>query len=475
MSSLFQRRLTLFYLVLIVAVMIAMGIILNMVIKRGSFDPGMDRFLSYTALAVVAVGIVAILINIWIAAQISKPIEIITRGVDNMAQGNLRHRIHLLPSDELYHLGQSINELAETLENNLIEISSIKNRLALVLDTTVNGIFSVSQYGRVTYVNRVASNILGIGPDDLGKKHSEVIQNKTLIELIDKVRTTYQPVRREIKFHRYGDRLLEVNVVPLKAGLHGREEGTLAIFNDITELKRLERVRKDFVANISHELITPVTNITGYARNLMNCEDMDRDTIKQKSTVIYEEADRLYRLISRLMELSRIESGRMQLHLRNLDLSEVIDKSIAISRRDHKQEINVKFEKPAEPIMVECDEELIIHVMLNLLDNAIKFSHPDSPVVIAVEDQPHEVKVMVSDQGEGIPPHEKERIFERFYRVEKDRAKDGEEGFGLGLSIVKHLVEHHNGRLGVESELGRGATFFFTLPRKTAADKTVTE
>lgn len=474
MSNLFQRRLALFYMLLIVAVMIATGIILNMVIKHGSFDPSMDKFLSNMMLALVGVGILAILINIWLAAQISKPIEIITRGVDNMAQGNLRQRIHLLPSDELYHLGQTINELAETLENNLIEISSVRNRLALVLDTTVNGIFAVSHYGRVTYVNRVASNILGIGPEDLGKKHSEVIQNKTLIELIDKVRTTYQPARCEIKFQRHRDRLLEVNVVPLNAGLHGREEGTLAIFNDITELKRLERVRKDFVANISHELITPVTTITGYAENLMNCDNMNRDTIRQKSAVIYDEANRLHRLISRLMELSRIESGRMQLYLKNLNLSEIIDKSISISRRDHQQEINVQFDKPAEPIMVEFDEELIVQVMLNLLDNAIKFSPPDSPVVIEIEDQPHEVKVMVTNQGEGIPPHEKERIFERFYRVEKERAKDSE-GFGLGLSIVKHLVEHHNGKLGVESELGRGATFFFTLPRKNAEDNRVSE
>ncbi|HCF50646.1 MAG TPA: hypothetical protein DER60_10210 [Syntrophomonas sp.] len=465
MPNLFQRRLTLFYLLLIVAVMAAMGVILNMVIKRGSFDASMDKFLLTMVLATVAVGIVAALINIWIAAQMSRPIEIITAGVDNMAQGNLRQRIHLLPSDELHHLGQSINELAETLEHNLIEISSVRNRLALVLDTTINGIFTVSQYGRVTYMNRVASKILGLGPEELGKKHSEVIQNYTLIDLIDKVRTTHQPVRCEIKFHSHLDRLLEVNVVPLRAGLYGREEGTLAIFNDITELKRLERVRKDFVGNISHELLTPVTTSTGYAENLMNCQGMDREQIRQKSAVIYDEANRLQRLISRLMELSRIESGRLQLHLQTLDISEIIEKSISMSRRDHEQEIWVDFNKPTEPLMVDFDEELIVQVILNLLDNAVKYSPPNTPVVITVEDQPEEVKVTVSNQGEGIPPQEKERIFERFYRIDKDRSRDTG-GFGLGLSIVKHLVEHHNGKLGVESELGRGATFYFTLPHK---------
>lgn len=466
MPSLFQRRLTLFYLLLIAAVMVAMGYILYMVIRKSGFDYTMDKFLMTMILASVAVGIVALLMNVWIAAQISRPLDIITAGVDNMAQGNLQHRIHLLPSDELYHLGQTINEMAEKLENNLIEISSVRNRLALVLDTTVNGIFTVSQYGRITYMNRRASKILGIGPEQLGQKHAEVLQNYTLVEMIDKVRVNYQPIRSEIKFHGMSDRLLEVNVVPLRAGLNGREEGTLAIFNDITELKRLERVRKDFVGNISHELLTPVTTITGYAENLMQSQDMAPDVIRQNSAVIYDEAIRLQRLISRLMELSRIESGRLQLHKQNLDLSAVIEKSINMSRRDHEGEIFVEYQPPAHPLMVDLDEELIVQVMLNLLDNAIKFSPPGSPVVIAVEDHPQEVKIMVTNQGEGIPPHEKDRIFERFYRVDKERSRDTG-GFGLGLSIVKHLVEHHNGRLGVESELGCGATFFFTLPRKS--------
>jgi two-component system phosphate regulon sensor histidine kinase PhoR len=192
---------------------------------------------------------------------------------------------------------------------------------------------------------------------------------------------------------------------------------------------------------------------------------MDREQIRQKSAVIYDEANRLQRLISRLMELSRIESGRLQLHLQTLDISEIIEKSISMSRRDHEQEIWVDFNKPTEPLMVDFDEELIVQVILNLLDNAVKYSPPNTPVVITVEDQPEEVKVTVSNQGEGIPPQEKERIFERFYRIDKDRSRDTG-GFGLGLSIVKHLVEHHNGKLGVESELGRGATFYFTLPHK---------
>ncbi len=465
MPSLFQRRLTLFYFLLIAAVMAAMGYILYMVIKRSGLDYTMDKFLLTMILAAVAVGVVALLMNIWIAAQISKPLDIITAGVDDMSQGNLQHRIHLLPSDELYHLARTINEMAEKLENNLIEISSVRNRLALVLDTTVNGIFTVSQYGRITYMNRQASKILGIGSEQLGQKHSEVLQNHTLVDMIDRVRVNNQPIRSEIKFHGMNDRLLEVNVVPLRAGLIGRGEGTLAIFNDITELKRLERVRKDFVGNISHELVTPVATITGYAANLLKSQNMDPETIRQNSAIIYDEAIRLQRLISRLMELSRIESGRMQLHKQNLDVSAVIEKSINLSRRDHEQPIRVEFHKPENALMAEFDEELIVQVLLNLLDNAIKFSPPDSPVVISVEDRPEEVKVMVTNQGEGIPPHEKDRIFERFYRIDKDRSRDIG-GFGLGLSIVKHLVEHHNGKLGVESELGEGATFFFTLPRK---------
>ncbi len=470
MPSLFQRRLTLFYFLLIAAVMAAMGFILYMVIDRSGFDFTADKFLMTVLLAAVAVGILALLMNILIAAQISRPLDIITAGVDNMSEGNLQHRIHLLPSDELYHLAQTINEMAERLENNLIEISSVRNRLALVLDTTVNGIFTVSQYGRITYMNRRAAKILGIGPEQIGQKHQEVLQNQILVDMIDKVRVNYQPIRSEVKFHGVYDHLLEVNVVPLRTGLNGREDGTLAIFNDITELKRLERVRKDFVANVSHDLLTPVNNITGCAKHLLNRRDMADQEIKSNLESIYEQSIRLELLINRLMELSRIESGRMQLHKQNLDLTAVINKSISMSRIDHEQEFIVEFNPPQHPLMVDFDEQLIVQVMLNLLDNAIKFSPPGSPIIISVEDRPEEVKVMVANQGEGIPPHEKDRIFERFYRVDKERSNDSG-GFGLGLSIVKHLVEHHNGKLGVESEIGSGATFFFTLPRQHEDEK----
>lgn len=415
-------------------------------------------------LAILLIGILAILISMWVAAQISRPVGIITRAVDNMAQGNLQHRIHMLASDELYHLGKSINHLAETLENNLIEISSIKNRLELVLNTTVNGILTVSQYGRLTYINAVASNLLAIGSDQLGRKHTEVIDNYGLLDMIDKVQKDYQPLRSEILFHGQRDRLLEVNAVPLRDGRYGWDEGTLVILNDITELKRLEQVRKDFVSNVTRELVTPVATISDHAEKLINNQDMDSKDILENSGIIYEEATRLSRLICRLIELSRLESGRIQLHMQPWNLSELIEKSIEIACHDHEQKFSVEYKKPAAAPLITCDSELIIQVMLNLLDNAIKYSPPEAPVVVAIEEQPEQVKVLITNQGEGISAQEGERIFERFYRLDEARLRESE-GFGLGLSIVKHVIEHHNGQVGVVSQPGQGVTFFFTLPK----------
>lgn len=414
-------------------------------------------------LAIFLIGILAILIGMWVAAQISRPVSIITRAVDSMAQGNLQHRIHLLASDELYHLGKSINDLAETLENNLIEISSIKNRLELVLNNTVNGVITVSQYGRLTYINPIASDLLAIDTDQLGRKHTEVIENDSLLGLIDKVRKDFQPQRCEILFHGQRDRLLEVNAVPLRNGRHGWDEGTLVILNEITELKRLEQVRKDFVRNVSRELVTPVATIGDLAEKIINQPGLPDKHI-QDARIIHDEATRLRRLICRLLELSRLESGRIQMHMQPWNMSDLIEKAIEIAYHDHKQKFFVDYRKPAQAPFITCDSELVIQVMLNLLDNAIKYSPPEAPIVVDIEEQPEEVKVLITNQGEGFPEQLGERLFERFYRLGEARPRESE-GFGLGLSIVKHVIEHHNGQVGVISQPGQGVTFFFTLPK----------
>ncbi len=422
-------------------------------------------------LVILLIGIIAVLVGVWVAVQISRPVATITRAVDNMARGNPQHRIHLLPSDELHHLGKSINDLAETLENNLIEISSIKNRLELVLNNTVNGIITLSQYGRLTYINPIASGLLAIGLEQLGSKQDEVIENDSLLEMLGKVQKDYRPLRREVLFHGQRDRLLEVNAVPLRDGPYGWDEGTLVILNDITELKRLEQVRKDFVRNVTRELVVPVSTISEHAETLANNPELAEQDIHDKSALIYEEATRLSRLICRLLELSRLESGRIHLHMQLWNLSELIEKSIEVAYREHQQQqFLVDYKEPTQPALISCDSELIVQVMLNLLDNAIKYSPPGAPIVVELEEQAEKVKVKVTNQYEAIPEQEGERLFERFYRLDEARLK-GSEGFGLGLSIVKHVIEHHNGEVGVISRPKVGVTFFFTLPKAEATEQ----
>jgi two-component system phosphate regulon sensor histidine kinase PhoR len=234
------------------------------------------------------------------------------------------------------------------------------------------------------------------------------------------------------------------------------------VLNDISELKRLERVRRDFVANVSHELKTPVASISGFAETLMN--ESDPRNVKEFSQTIYDEAIRLSKLIDRLLELSRLESGKSGLNITNVNIVRLIEDTIELIKLDNRA-ARINFIKPAGQVLVECDKDLIVQILLNLLDNALAYSPEGETVTISLMDEGDRVRIQVIDKGEGIPENEADRVFERFYRVDKARSrKTG--GTGLGLSIVKHLVENHNGITGVESSPGKGSNFFFVLPKK---------
>jgi len=231
--------------------------------------------------------------------------------------------------------------------------------------------------------------------------------------------------------------------------------GVLIVLNDITELKSFGAGSRDFVANVSHELKTPVASISGFAETLMDMDCRNPENVREFSEIIYNEAMRLSRLINRLLELSRLESGKSGLNIRNVDMVHLIQDTTAIIKQNFEGDLSVDIRRPAGQVLVECDRELIMQVLLNLMDNAINYNPEGEELSVILEDCGHQVKIKVADHGEGIPEEEKERVFERFYRIDKARSrKTG--GTGLGLSIVKHLVENHNGQVGVDKTTGRG-------------------
>ena len=240
-------------------------------------------------------------------------------------------------------------------------------------------------------------------------------------------------------------------------------EGLVVILHDITEVRKLEGLRRDFVANVSHELKTPITAISGFAETLLE-EEADQDKALRRSflTIILNESRRLNRLVNDLLELSKIESRQVETKLADVNLGQVA--AIAIETLRHQAENKgVELTKAGDDVSIKTDPDAIRQILLNLLSNAITYTPPKGHVTVEIKREPEAVKLIVSDTGIGIPKADMERIFERFYRVNKDRSRQSG-GTGLGLAIVKHLVEQLNGQVTVESELGKGTVFTVSFP-----------
>lgn len=420
------------------------------------------RILLIMLLALFISAIMASILSLFMARKFSGPLDDITNVVRDMAGGDLKRRISYQGVDELGILARSYNQMADSIEQGINEISAVKNRLEALLENSVNGILMVDAEGRIGYVNPVAISLLGLKNNMIGRNKNEVINDYEIIAIIDQVKNDLQPVRKELVLHILGGKTVELNIVPI-LNEEKASQGILVVFNDISELKRLEQVRKDFVANVSHELKTPIAAISGFAETLLDEKDEGSDHVKEFSRIIYDETQRLNRLINGLLELSRMESEKINLNVVPINISEVVQNTIhAVQQQRYAHNIQLEYIPPVRQSVINSDPVLIAQVLSNLLDNAIKYSPAGGQIQVTVEDHADRVQVNVIDQGIGIPPQEIPRIFERFYRVDKARArKTG--GSGLGLAIAKHLIENLGGQIAVESTPGIGSKFSFTL------------
>lgn len=416
-------------------------------------------------LSITLTGVAAFFISIFMARRFSQPISDITEAVRDIARGNLKRRVRHESDDELGILAEAVNDMTDYLEKTIIKISEVKNRFEAVLNNTVNAILMLDNEGRVTYANPVAYKLFGFNDDYIGRKSVELISNYELAQAIDKVKKELVPVRRNINLHDRGERIIEANIIPVLEGKEAFLNSILVVMNDITEIKRLETVRRDFVANVSHELKTPVAAISGFAETLMEEKGDNPENIKEFSQIIYDESQRLKKLIDELLELSRLESGKMPTNFIKLDLARVASDAVAIiSRRFPARKDDIVLTGNKE-VIIEADKEQIMRIILNLLENAVYYSPQGSRITLEIAERSDSAVIKVTDKGEGIPAQEIPRLFERFYRVDKARSrKTG--GTGLGLAIVKHLVENNNGIIKVESKVKEGSTFSVILPRK---------
>ena len=409
--------------------------------------------------------VVAALISYRIALGLTRPLEKITQVAKRIKNMDYRARVDVQKNDEIGELGHAINAMAESLQIQMTRIRQNENHLQSVLSNMINGIVMMDASGSILIMNERAEQILGISAAKLiGRHYREMKQQFELSQLIIEGFETKSHIHEEITFYYPEERLLELNIVPIYQGSSSDLGGVLLVLQDVSAIRRLERMRSEFVANVSHELKTPIAAVKGFAETLLGGAVKDEETTKAFLGIIYDESERLNRLIGDILELSKIESRRAPLILSPVDIKQFMTNTIAILEvsADQKQ-IEVNLYSPEE-LYMEGDEDRLRQIFVNLLSNAISYTPEGGKIFVNISlTEQEKVQITIKDTGIGIPEKDLPRIFERFYRVDKARSR-GSGGTGLGLSIVKHLVEMHKGTITVESTVGEGTTFTLELP-----------
>jgi len=336
----------------------------------------------------------------------------------------------------------------------------------VLFNSMLEGLLLLDRSRKIYLANRAFKNLFGIKIELRGKTVMEALRLHELADLVERVEAEKQVFEYELKLPELNERWLQVNAAVITNSA-GDREGTILVFHDLTRLKQLERTREEFVANVSHELRTPLSLIKGYVETLLDGARNQPETAARFLKIIERNALRLDLLIQDLLTISALESGRLKLNLQPVNLHALVEK-VFTDLKPPADNKNIELVDRLPELAATADANRLEQVVANLVDNAIKYGHAQGEVIVGGKKlDDGKLEIFVQDDGPGIPPESLDRVFERFYRVDKARSRD-QGGTGLGLSIVKHIVQAHGGDVRVESESGKGATFFFTLPAATA-------
>jgi two-component system phosphate regulon sensor histidine kinase PhoR len=332
----------------------------------------------------------------------------------------------------------------------------------VLFNSMLEGLLLLDRNRRIYLANRAFKNLFGIKTELRGKTVMEALRVHELAELVERAETEKQVLDYELKLPDLSERWLQVNAAVISNST-GEREGTILVFHDLTRLKQLERTREEFVANVSHELRTPLSLIKGYVETLLDGARSNPEVAERFLKIIERNTQRLDLLIQDLLTISALESERIKLNLQPVELRSLVEK-IFSDLKPPATNKNVELFNQLPELTATADVNRLEQVLANLVDNAIKYGRAQGHVTVGGKKlDDGKLEIFVQDDGPGIPAESLDRVFERFYRVDKARSRD-QGGTGLGLSIVKHIVQAHGGEVWVKSELGKGATFFFTLP-----------
>jgi two-component system phosphate regulon sensor histidine kinase PhoR len=401
-------------------------------------------------------------VSMLVSRRFTGRIERLREFSRRVAEGDFRPLSADGTGDTLEALGHSLNQTASRLDRTIHTLTEERNLSSAILGSMVEGVAVVSGAERLVFANPGFAEILGLDvPPVSGSALLEVVRQTELIEAVRRVLGGEPRVESEIVTGTLRQHFFAATVAAVRAG---ETSGAVLVLHDITELRKLERIRRDFVANVSHEFRTPLTAIQGFAETLLGGAVDDPQNRDRFLGIILEHARRLARLTEDLLKLSQMDADRLELELRRASVSQLIESCYETARhRASEKELSLFLDVPPRLPDVLVDPRRVQEVLQNLLDNAIQYTLPEGKITLSAEAAGDEVIFTVSDTGIGIPKVDQPRIFERFYRVDAARSREAG-GTGLGLAIAKHLVEVHDGRLWVESEVGVGSSFHFSVP-----------
>jgi len=429
-----------------------------------------DKVLNHTyheiMLGGLAIAVFAVIISLYLSRRIKKPLEILEHGARKFAKGDLSCRLPVHNTEEIGSLARTLNEMAAQLEEKINTIVEKNNEQETVFASMVEGVIAVDTDKRIIKMNKAAADLLEINPDDVKGLKLKGIAGKTDLNQFSKHSfKSYEPIEKEIELDN-GNKFIQARSTVLNNN-KGENLGAVVVLNDITKLRKLENIRRDFVANVSHELRTPITSIKGFVETLLDGAIEDKENAAHFLEIIKKHTYRLNAIIADHLSLSRIEqeAGSEEILKETVKLEDVINSVIqACEIKASAKNIKIKT-NCTEDVQLEINPSLIEQAMVNLVDNALKYSPNNSVVEIDIIQDIFETSINVIDYGYGISEEHLPRLFERFYRVDKARSRTMG-GTGLGLAIVKHIAQIHGGYVSVNSKLNRGSIFTINIPRK---------
>ena len=437
-------------------------VVLRFALALEDADQGVVSFRRSLWLASLVILLVAGGASLLVSRSVADRVERLREFSRRVAEGDFRPLSGDGSGDALEALGAALNQTAARMDRTIRTLTEERNMSAAILGSMVEGVAVVNGAERLVFANQGFAEILGLDvPPKSGSALVEVVRQTELIEAVRQVLAGDSRVEAEIVTGTLRQHFFAATVASVRAG---ETSGAVVVLHDITELRKLERVRRDFVANVSHEFKTPLTAIQGFSETLLAGAIDDPQNRERFLGIILEHSRRLARLTDDLLKLSQMDADRLEVEIRGVSVAELIESCLETAQhRAAEKELEVTADFPASLPHIAGDRRRLAEVLQNLVDNAIQYTLARGRIVVSAALRDADVVFTVSDTGIGIPKVDQSRIFERFYRVDAARSREAG-GTGLGLAIAKHLVEVHGGRIWVESEIGQGSKFHFSVP-----------